>query len=406
MNWSFFSLIVSQTSTNLSFALYTMAIIMYFYNETGLATISTTITLISVISRMISSFVLPIISDKFHSLTLIRFSQLIQLVFLSTLLFLLYLNPFSIKIMILTLVLMSIISFFNGWFSPIKSSLVGLLVLKDNRVKANSLLTTVDQMFMFAGWTLGGLLLTILGKEFILFISIMLLILSLASLGLIRLNNKGHIPTPEGILKRITLGWKTLFLNKELKVLITMDAIEGLVGTIWIGAITLTFVKEALNEGEQWWGYINGVYFLGMILGGLLIYRISHLLKKDIKYYMIIGSCLFGVLTTIYGFLENPILVLFLVLFMGPVNQVRDTLQETIFQNSTDAQTLTKVLAAKTAIIQLIFIISLIIISILTDLIGVRLVYVLSGVLLISSSIYGLFHFTSLKRKLIIKSLN
>lgn len=74
---------------------------------------------------------------------------------------------------------------------------------------------------------------------------------------------------------------------------------------------------------------------------------------------------------------------------MGPSYQMRDLAQETLFQNSTDEATLTKILAAKSTLIQLIFIISILGIGAFTDLIGVRLIYILSGCLLMFSSVYG-----------------
>jgi hypothetical protein len=63
-----------------------------------------------------------------------------------------------------------------------------------------------------------------------------------------------------------------------------------------------------------------------------------------------------------------------------------------MIQNSASEKTLTKILAAKSALIQLIFIFSIIGIGVLTDLIGVRLVYILSGCLLMSSALFGFFH--------------
>ncbi|MBY6278546.1 hypothetical protein, partial [Symbiobacterium thermophilum] len=88
MTRSFYALLVSQTSTNLGFALYTMAVVMHLYNETGSTTLSATVTLISVISRMISGVLLPAISDRFKLSNLLIFSQLTQLVLLLGLLLL------------------------------------------------------------------------------------------------------------------------------------------------------------------------------------------------------------------------------------------------------------------------------------------------------------------------------
>lgn len=394
---SFYALLVSQTSTNLGFALYTMAVVMHLYNETGSTTLSATVTLISVVSRMISGILLPAISDRFKLSNLLISSQLIQLALLLGL-WLLFLQALNTAILMLIFILLAFISFFNGFFSPIKSSIVKTIVKENLRVKANSLIASVDQTFLFAGWTFGGLLLALLGRRTILFITFCFILLSIVCLLFVKVNETSNIKSQEGLLRRLTDGWKYLFQHKGLRIIILMDLMEAWVGTIWIGAVTLTFVKEALGKGEVWWGYINGAYYLGTILGGLMVYRLSKLMQGHLTVFMLTGSAIFGLLTFAYGFVTNPYLALLLVLFMGPAYQIRDLAQETMFQNSTDEKTLTKILAAKSALVQCIFIFSIVGIGALTDLIGVRLVYILSGGLLIFSSIFGFVHL-QLQRK-------
>ncbi|UQX53080.1 hypothetical protein M5V91_19530 [Cytobacillus pseudoceanisediminis] len=142
-------------------------------------------------------------------------------------------------------------------------------------------------------------------------------------------------------------------------------------------------------KGESWWGYINGGYYLGTIAGGILIYRLSYLLQGRLIIFMLIGSSAFGILTLGYGFISNPFLALLFVILMGPAYQLRDLAQTTMYQNSADETMLTKILAAKSVLNELIFVFSILGIGVLTDLIGVRLIYILSGILLIISSIFG-----------------
>lgn len=388
MNQSFYALLVSQTSTNLGFALYTMVVVMHLYTETGSTALSATVTLISVISHMVSSIVLPTISDRFKLTHLLMFSQITQLVLLTGL-FILFQQELTIIILIFIFSLLVIISFFNGFFSPIKSSLVRAVVPEDSRVKANSLIASVDQTFLFAGWSFGGLLLAFLGIETTLGITFALVILSIVSLFNVKIKSSSTVEVKEGLIKRLTAGWKYLFLHKGLRILIIMDLMEAWVGTIWIGAVTLTYAEEALGKGETWWGYINGGYYFGTILGGFLVFRLSKIMQGRLTTFMLIGSGVFGILTFTYGFISNPFLALILVILMGPSYQIRDLAQETMFQNSTDEKTLTKILAAKSTLVQFIFIFSIIGIGALTDLIGVRFVYIFSGCLLIFSSVFG-----------------
>jgi len=271
VNRSYYALLASQTATNLSFALYIMVVVMYLYNKTGSTTLSTTVTLISIASRMVSGMVLPTISDRFKLPTLLMLSQFAQLVFLIGLIALIN-QRLSVWMLFLIFILISFISFFNGFFSPAKSSLIPVIVHESYRVKANSLMSSIDQTFLFAGWTLRGLSLSLLGEGITLGIVFSLLVLSIASLSMVKVDKTSKIEAKEGLYSRLTSGWKYLFQHQGLRVIIAMDVIEAFVGTIWIGAITLTYVEEALGKSETWWGYINGAYYLGTIAGGFIVY--------------------------------------------------------------------------------------------------------------------------------------
>jgi len=368
-----------------------MAVVMFLYNQTGSTTLATTVTLLNIASRMISGIVLPTMSDRFSLTTLLKISQVIQLIFLLLLIFFLS-QSFSLMMLILLMFVMAIIAFFNGYFSPIKSSLIKVIIPESDRVKANSLISSVDQTFLFAGWTLGGLMLALVGKEVTLGIAMFLIIVSIISLRFVKEIKDTKVESKANFITQISAGWKYLFQHKGLRVMIVMDLIEGFVGTIWIGAVTLTYVNEALGKSEAWWGYINGAYYFGTIIGGLLVYRLSIRMKGHLVFYMVVGSFLFGLLTFIYGFVSNALLALALVLLMGPSYQLRDLSQETLFQNSVNETILPKIMAAKAALIHFIFIISTVIIGLITDVFGARFVYIFSGCFLMFSSLYGFVH--------------
>lgn len=406
MNRSFYALLVSQTSTNLGFALYTMVVVMHLYNETDSTTLSAAVTFISIISRMVSGIVLSSVSDRFKLPALLMFSQLAQLVFLSGLFILFFFHELSLAIVILIFIFLFCISFFNGFFLPIKSSIVRAIVPENTRVKANSLLSSVDQTFLFAGWTLGGVLLTFLGKEITLLITFVLILISVGCLSVLKVNHASSIKSQGRLISGFTTGWKYLFQHKGLRIVIIMDLMESWVGTIWIGAVTLTYVEEVLGKSETWWGYINGGYYLGTILGGFMVYRLAKVMKGRLTAFMLMGSAMFGLLTFAYGFASNSYLALFLVLLMGPSYQIRDLAQENMFQNSTDEKTLTKILAVRSTLVQFIFAFSIIAVGALTDLIGVRLVYILSGGLLIFSSLFGFVHLQIGKKGLSLETEN
>ncbi|MED4074283.1 MFS transporter [Priestia endophytica] len=393
MNKSYYSILISQATTNLGFSLYTMTVILFLHHLTNSTFLTSLITLVSILARMLGSTVLPLFSTKLHFRSLLLLSQIVQFTFLLILLCL-FTEKNSSALIFLTFSIIVVVSFFNGWFSPLKTTMIRVIVPSESRIKANSLLSTIDQTFQFIGWSFGGFLLAFLGKGSTLMITLSLILISMTSLLFIgTVYKSSHIIKQESVISSLFNGWQYLFKDKKLRVLIIMDLMESWAGMIWIGAISLAFVQEALHKGETWWGYINGAYYLGSMIGGFLIYRMSIKLNKNLMLLMLLGATSFGLLTLLYGLVSSPTFALILVLFMGPSYILRDLCQETIFQNASDEHTLTKMMAARSTLIQFIFLLAIIGTGIIAEMFGARLVYILAGILLLASVIYGFSHF-------------
>ncbi|XQY92480.1 hypothetical protein ACNRWW_03280 [Metabacillus sp. HB246100] len=111
MNRTFYALLVSQTS-NLGFELYTMVVILHLFDKTDSAILAATVTLVSVVFRMISTVFLPIISDKFKPPKLLMYSQMSQFILFNVFFGLFHQEINTINISII-FNLLGFISFFN-----------------------------------------------------------------------------------------------------------------------------------------------------------------------------------------------------------------------------------------------------------------------------------------------------
>ncbi|AKO92076.1 MFS transporter [Priestia filamentosa] len=393
MNKSYYSVLISQVTTNLGFSLYTMTVILFLHHLTDSTFLTSLVTLVSILARMLGSTMLPLFSTKLHFQPLLLLPQIMQFTFLLILLFLLT-EKDSPALIFLTFSIIGVVSFFNGWFSPLKTTMIRVIVPSESRIKANSLLSTVDQTFQFIGWSFGGFLLAFLGKESTLVFTLSLILISMISLLCIGTVYKSpYTLKQESFTSSLFNGWQYLFTDKKIRVLIIMDLIESWAGVIWIGAISLAFVQEALHKGETWWGYINGAYYLGSMIGGFLIYRMSIKLNKNLMLLMLLGASSFGFLTLSYGVVSSPTLALILVLSMDPSYILRDLCQETIFQNAADGHTLTKIMAARSTLVQFIFLLAIIGTGLISEMFSIRFVYIVAGILLLASVIYGFSHF-------------
>lgn len=402
MRRAYYSILYSQTAVNLGFSLYTMAVILFLFTKTGSTAMASLMTFVSIVFRVLGSAVLPLVTGRFTLRSLLIGSQLIQVILLVCLFYVIQTG--SSAFFFLLFCLIGGISFCNGWFAPVKSALIGEIIPPDQRVKANGLLSAADQTVQFAGWSLGGVIIAFLGESYTIIITVMLLVSSV--LGIILFLQVHMCAPPEAVRRRSLIasaasGWVYLFRQKQLRILIVMDVIESWAGMIWIGSVSLTYVHDVLHKGEAWWGYVNGVYYAGTMLGGLIIYRLSGKFERNLIPFMLTGALAYGMFTFIYGLISSAVLALFLVLCMGPACVLRDLTQETFLQNITTEQTRVNILAARSALVQFIFMFSIIGTGVISDVFGVRFIYVGAGLLLLFSVIIG---FSQLQMKKTVQS--
>ncbi|MCH1627388.1 MFS transporter [Ferdinandcohnia quinoae] len=388
MSSSFYHLLLSQSTTKLAYSLYTMTIITFLYQETGSATLASAVTIISMVSQLMSSSTVPLMMEKFPLRRILLLSQISQLTMYVLIVVSLLMIPSPLNYFLL-LIFLSLISFFNGWSNPSRSALIPEIVLKEKLVSANSILSTTDQTLLLFGWSIGGILIAYFGHGKVILITIALLILSIISLFLLKTNATTIKKKRKSRIETLKEGWIIVFKHPTLRTITKMDIIELFGGGIWIGAVTLVYVQEALGQDEKWWGYINSTYYAGSIIGGILVWRFSKTINKSLIGYIVIGSIGVSILTIIYSFVSTPLVALILVVLMGPLYQVRDIAQSTFIQNTIDKETLGKYLASKATINQAVFSLSVFIIGMLVDLISARFVYLFSGFLLLCSGIYA-----------------
>jgi MFS family permease len=364
-----------------------MAVTSYIKQNTGSTALASMITMTSLIAKLLSGLSVPLLADTYKSIHIMRSVQVMQTGMLVGL-YVLLTQEFTATVLTMCLIIIGIISFFNGFFSIFKTPVVCSLVSKHQRMQANSILSTIDQTFLFAGWSLGGFILSLTGVTQSLFITAVLLLISFVCLLFIKEAN-AYKQTQKRSAAKLMEGWHFLWIHKRIRALVVMDIIESLVGTIWIGAITLTFVKEVLEKGEAWWGYINGAYYFGSIVGGIIVYRMSSVIKGRLLLFMFAGSIGYAVFTGFYGLVTNSYLALVLLIMMGPAYQLRDVAQETIYQNTCSNGMLPKVIAAKSTLVQAVFILSTAFVGTVADLLGVRFVYLFSSFILLLTALIG-----------------
>jgi MFS family permease len=370
-----------------------MVITTFIYKETQSAFLAATFPFIQAITNIIAGFSAPLLQLRFSYSKLLVSLQLIKAIFLTALVIGF---SFIAEHIPYLLIMVLMISFIEGWGNPLLSSVIPKVVEREKLVKANGSLAITTQIVQFSGYTLTGFIVIQFGHMITLIGSAVLQWAALICLYLTALSLKPNhtFVKTKSSLNAIKEGWGYLWNNKTLRLVTIMDVIEGMAGTIWVGAITLVYVKEVLHQGVQWWGYINASYYIGTILGGFFVIRLANKIQKNLVINMAIGSLFFSIFTLLYGLNNIPVLSLVLCVLMGPAYQLRDVSQQTAIQSNVNSDILPKVYASRSILLSSITGISIALFGLIADFLGIRWVYILGSCLI---AVSALLSFTLLK---------
>ncbi|MFD1780805.1 MFS transporter [Fredinandcohnia salidurans] len=396
----FSSFWLAKTSIALADVVYVMVITTFIYQETSSALIASLFPLFQSLATLIAGFISPLLYRKFSYSKLFVNLQCLKAILLTLLL--LGFGQITDHIYVLLLFVL-VISFLAGLGGPLLNSVIPKIVPKDNLVKANSFISITTQSVQIAGYSFTGFAVINWGHSPTLTFNIVLFWFAVLCL----LITTRYISESVEVQKQnqskwelMKEGWILLWRNRTIRMVTLMDVIEGMAGSIWIGAITLVYVKEALNQGEQWWGFINASYYIGSILGGIITLSLAKKIQKHLIVSMAFGSLFFSIFTLIYGLTSLPFLALILCVLMGPAYQIRDVAQQTAFQVNIQPEHLPKVYASQGILLSIVSGISIFLMGFIADFIGIRVVYILGSILILVSAILSFTLVKANKKKL------
>ena len=379
MNKNFSLLLSGQSIANIGDVLYMVSVISTIFVLTGSATASSFVPFIITSSMFVSSLLMPLMVGRINLKWLMAGSQIGKTIFLIVLGFLLVGITASNYYFIFFII--SLIAFLDGCANPIRQTLIPHYVKSENLIKANGIAETATQIIQTIMWFVGSSLLLVLSPVQLIWLVGGLFVIS--SVLLCFLESVNHpITESQGKFAQIKEGWITLAKTPVLKRIAWMDFFETIAGTVWIAAILYVFVSDALNVNEKWWGFINGAFFLGLILGSVYCIKYSTFIEKKLGSFIFIGSFVSFLVTIMFGLNSSPMIALILSLFVGIFGQIKNIPQQSVIQTSVSKEKLSTVYTSLGAIGTGIFGISSLAMGILSDWLGIRIVFVISGIML------------------------
>lgn len=270
MSISFVKLLVSQLCANPVDIFFRVAIIanIYMISESVIAT--SIVPILIGISSFVASLLVPLVTKRLALNKVLSLTQFGKTVLLVTLV-LMFTKTQSLPAFIMYLFVVAI-SILDGFAAPVSYAIVPRYA--SDLGKANSALSMSSEGIQLVGWGLGGLLFATLGLLPTLFIVLILYVIS-AVLMLFLPNAQVEQLESETNFDILFKGWKLVARNPKLRLFVGANLFEILSNTIWVSSIILVFVTEVLKKSESYWGYSNTAYSIGIILGGMMVYKLS-----------------------------------------------------------------------------------------------------------------------------------
>lgn len=380
MNKNFSLLLTGQSLANIGDVLYMVGIISAIFGLTGSATAASFVPFTITTSMFVSNLLTPLLIERVNLKWLLAGSQLGKTILIVVLGLLL--TGLSETNYYFIFLIISGVALLDGCAKPIMHSMIPQYVNSDKLVQANGIAETVFQTIQTVMWFVGSLFLVLTSPQQIVWIVTILFVISSVLLCFLESVDQQEEEAQKGKLDQIKKGWNDLLSTPVLRKIAVMEILETIAGTVWIAAILYVFVNEALQVGEEWWGFINGSFFLGLIVGSIYCIKYSAVVEKNLSKLILISSLFSFVMTILFGVTSVPIITLLLSLGIGISEQIRAIPLQTIIQTSIPKKKLTTVYTSLGALSTGVFGVASLVMGILADLVGVRSVFLVSGVLL------------------------
>ncbi|HLG28357.1 MAG TPA: MFS transporter [Paenisporosarcina sp.] len=377
---SFYFLWVSQMMANAGDVLYIVGLIQLVYLSSGSVLTLTLIPLTITFSRLIGSFLTPLLLHRFPLRRILLFSMFGKIVVLSAVFLL------KDEAILWILLLVSNIAFLDGWAAPIRQAMLPEFVGKAALPKANSLVAMYDNTVNLASWPLGAFFVTQFDGGLLILVTIALYIVGwLLTYGI---NSIVYVRKEIPSLKeQLSGGWRYSFSEKSIRNVLILDTLTAFAGAVWISAILYVYVDEVLGKNEAWWGYINAFYSGGFIIGG---YLFAKLLKVSGQQMIVVGCFITSFLTVWFIYPQVAAVALVISLFLGVVGQLQLIAQLTILQTHTETEQLGHVFSVQSVLVMGAFGIATFLFGWVAETYGITSAFYLSTIITLGTGFFSI----------------
>ncbi|WP_216730721.1 ryptide export MFS transporter [Streptococcus mitis] len=382
MSNSFIKLLVSQLFANLADIFFRVTIIANIYIISKSVIATSLVPILIGISSFVASLLVPLVTKRLALNRVLSLSQ-----FGKTILLMILVGMFTVMQSVAPLVIylfVVAISILDGFAAPVSYAIVPRYVT--DLGKANSALSMTGEAVQLVGWGLGGLLFATIGLLPTTFIILILYIIS-SFLMLFLPKAEVEVLESETNLEILLKGWKLVARDPRLRLFVSANLFEIFSNTIWVSSIILVFVTELLNETESYWGYSNTAYSIGIIISGLIAFRLSEKLLAAKWESILFPLVAMAIVTLTILYFPNAQMFLAFSALVGMLSQLKEVPESVFLQETVEENNLVNVYSVLEVISTLSFSVFVLLMSYITESFGISISFGLSAICLMIEAI-------------------
>ena len=382
MSNSFVKLLVSQLFANLADIFFRVTIIANIYIISKSVIATSLVPILIGISSFVASLLVPLVTKRLALNRVLSLSQ-----FGKTILLAILVGMFTVMQSVAPLVtylFVVAISILDGFAVPVSYAIVPRYAT--DLGKANSALSMTGEAVQLIGWGLGGLLFATIGLLPTTFIILVLYIIS-SFLMLFLPNAEVEVLESETNLEILLKGWKLVARNPRLRLFVSANLLEIFSNTIWVSSIILVFVTELLNKTESYWGYSNTAYSIGIIISGLIAFRLSEKFLAAKWESILFPFVAMAIVTLTILYFPNAQMFLLFSALVGMLSQLKEVPESVFLQETVEENHLVNVYSVLEVISTLAFSVFVLLMSYITERFGISISFWLSAICLMIEAI-------------------
>ena len=382
MSNSFIKLLVSQLFANLADIFFRVTIIANIYIISKSVIATSLVPILIGISSFVASLLVPLVTKRLALNRVLSLSQ-----FGKTILLAILVGMFTVMQSVAPLVIylfVVAISILDGFAAPVSYAIVPRYAT--DLGKANSALSMSSEAVQLVGWGLGGLLFATIGLLPTTFIILILYIIS-SFLMLFLPKAEVEVLDSETNLEILLKGWKLVARDPRLRLFVSANLLEIFSNTIWVSSIILVFVTELLNETESYWGYSNTAYSIGIIISGLIAFRLSEKFLAPKWESILFSLVAMAIVTLTILFFPNAQMFLVFSALVGMLSQLKEVPESVFLQETVEENNLVNVYSVLEVISTLAFSVFVLLMSYITESFGISISFWLSAICLMIEAI-------------------